>query len=139
MKSMTTLIRVKQREIDAIKRQQDLMLKQREDLHTILEGLSNQLANEIKTAEAMPEMAHFFGDFAATIKKRQEMMHGHLRKVETELDKLANLLRDKFSEMKKYELAHSNWMRRQKEAARKTEERAMDELAIRGYNQRHVY
>jgi uncharacterized coiled-coil DUF342 family protein len=133
VKSLATLIRIKQREMDALRRQQETLTKQREDIHFILEGLSNQLVNELKTAERMPEMAHFFGDYAATIKKRQDMMHVHLNKIEAQLEQLAAQLRAIFSEMKKYELAKAAFEKRQAEAARKRESQEMDEIAIRGY------
>lgn len=138
MKSLTTLIRVKQREMDALRRQQEMLLKQRDDLYNILERLADQLAHELKTASSMPEMAHFFGDYAATIKKRQEMMHVHLAKVERELDKLAAQLREKFSEMKKFELALAAYEKRLAEAARKREAKEMDEIAVQGYARRHA-
>jgi flagellar export protein FliJ len=138
MKSVRTLLRVKQREMDALKRQQGILEGQREEIHTIIEGLSNQLATEIKTAEAMPEMAHFFGDYAAAIKKRQEMMHGHLRRLELELDKITQQLRERFSEMKKFELALKNWEKRRDDAAKRRDQQEMDEIAIRGYARRDV-
>ena len=139
MKSLATLIRVKQRELDALRRQQELLIKQREDVHAIIDGLVNQLARELKTAQVMPEMSHFFGDFAATIKKRQELMHGHLRKVEIEIDKIALKLRDVFSEMKKFELALAAHNKRLADAAKKRDAQAMDEIAIQGYNRRHAH
>ena len=139
MKSLATLIRVKQRELDALRRQQELLIKQREDVHAIIDGLVNQLARELKTAQNMPEMAHFFGDFAATIKKRQEMMHVHLRKVEQEIEKIALKLRDVFSEMKKFELALAAHNKRLADAAKKRDAQAMDEIAIQGYNRRHAH
>lgn len=133
MKSLTTLIRVKQREMDALKRQQGVLEKQREEVQAIIDGLANQLLSELKTAQAMPEMAHFFGDYAATIKQRQEMMHGHLRRVEVELDKLATQLRERFGEMKTLELALANWKKRRDDAAKRREQQEMDEIGIRGY------
>lgn len=136
MKSMKTLLRVKQREIDALKRQQGTLEKQREDIHQILTILADQLRAELKTAESLPEMAHFFGNFSAHIKQRQEQMHVHLRKVEMELDKLAAIVREKFSEMKKYELALAAHDKRQADAAKRRDQQAMDELGLRGYIRR---
>lgn len=133
MKSMETLLRVKQREIDALKRQQGILENQREEVHTIINGLSNQLVSELKTASELPEMAHFFGDYAASIKKRQEMMHGHLRRVEAEIGKLTDQIRERFSEMKKYELALANFKKREKAKADARAQAEMDELGIRGY------
>lgn len=133
MKSLSTLIRIKQREMDALRRQQEGFLKQREELHRIIDMLGQQLLSEFRAAEKMPEMAHFFGDFSATIKKRQQMIHEHLRKVDRELDRLAGLLREIFSEMKKYELALASYEKRIHDARRKREAVEMDEIAIRGY------
>jgi flagellar export protein FliJ len=137
MKSLETLIRLKQREMDALKRQQGILENQREEIYTIINGLANQLQSEMKTAQNMPEMSHFFGDYAATIKKRQEMMHGHLRRLEVELDKLSLMLRERFSEMKKFELALANWQKRKKQAADRLEQQEMDEVGLRGYIRRH--
>ncbi|MFZ4540639.1 MAG: hypothetical protein ACOYNL_02365 [Rickettsiales bacterium] len=136
MKSLTTLIRIKQREMDALKRQQGILEQQREEVQSIIDGLSNQLVSELKAAESMPEMAHFFGNYSASIKDRQEMMHGHLRRVDVELDRLANQLRDMFSEMKKYDLALTNWKKRKKDAEDKRLQQEMDEIGIRGYVRR---
>jgi hypothetical protein len=138
MKSIRTLLRVKQREMDALKRQQSLLEEQRDEVLRILDRLSEQLVTELKAAQAMPELAHFFGDFSTTIKKRQELMHVHLRKVETELDKLNDLLRERFSEIKKYELTLAAWEKRQKDAADRRAQQEMDEIAIRGYVRRDV-
>jgi len=136
MKSLTTLIRVKQREMDALKRQQSLLEAQRDEVYTIIERLSQQLVDELKAAQTMPELSHFFGDFSTTIKKRQEQMHTHLRKVEAELDKLNALLRERFSEIKKFELTLAAWQKRQKDAADRRAQQEMDEIAIRGYVRR---
>ena len=138
MKSITTLLRVKQREMDALKRQQGILENQREDIHTIINGLANQLQMELKAAQNMPDMAHFFGNYSATIKQRQEMMHGHLRRVEVELNKLTDQIRERFSEIKKYELVLANWEKRKAEAAKKREQQEMDDVAIRGYIRRDV-
>lgn len=136
MKSIKTLLRVKQREMDALKRQQGILENQREEIYTIINGLANQLQMELKAAQTMPEMAHFFGDYSATIKQRQEMMHAHLRRVEAELNKLTDQIRERFSEIKKFELVLANWEKRRAETIRKREQQEMDEVAIRGYIRR---
>ena len=135
---MHTLLRVKQREMDALKRQQGTLENQREELIKIIDALQNQLLGELKAAQEMPEMAHFFGDYSATIKQRQEMMHGHVRRVDVELDKLALQIRERFSEMKKYELALAAHEKRQRLAAARKAQAEMDEVGIRGYIRKDV-
>ena len=136
MKSITTLLRIKQREIDVLKRQQGVLENQRMEILARITRLAEQLASEIKTAESMPEMAHFFGDFSISIKKRQEQMREHLKKLELELDKLAIQILERFSELKKYELALANWQKRKDATAARLEQQAMDEVGLRGYIRR---
>jgi len=138
VKSLSTLIRIKQREMDALKRQQGILENQREEVVKIIDGLANQLVSELKAAQEMPDMAHFFGNYSASIKQRQEMMHGHLRRVEAELDKLSLQLRERFSEMKKFDLALLNWQKRRDDAAKRREQQEMDEIGIRGYIRRNA-
>ena len=136
MKSLKTLLRVKQREMDALKRQQGVLEQQREEVHAIIEGLGNQLNSELKAAQNMPEMAHFFGDYSASIKKRQEMMHGHLRRVDAEINKITDQIRERFGEMKKFELALANWQKRKDDVITARAQQEMDEIGIRGYVRR---
>ena len=83
-------------------------------------------------------MASFFGDFSNAIKQRQEAVHGGIRLLDNELDRLAGLIREHFSEMKKYEIALANWKKRRDEAAGRRAQQEMDEIAIRGYVRRDV-
>jgi chromosome segregation ATPase len=138
MKSIVTILRVKQREIDALKRTQATMENHREMMHQALEQLSNALVSELKTAQAMPEMAQFFGDFSAHIKRRQEDIHVQLRKLEFEMNKLAEQIRERFGEMKKFELALKAFEKREADKARTREQQEMDEIAIRGYIRKHA-
>ncbi|MFN7186095.1 MAG: hypothetical protein ACK5ZH_03435 [Alphaproteobacteria bacterium] len=133
MKSLPILMRVKQRELDALKRQQATLEKRRDDLLAAVDSLTDQLVQELKAAEALPDMAHFFGGFSASIKARQEVMHAQIRRLEGELDKLAIQLAEKFSEFKKLDLAHAAWLKREAEKVRQREQQEMDEVGIRGY------
>ena len=133
MKSLPTLMRVKQRELDALKRQQATLEKRRDDLLNAVDQLTDQLVQELKAAEGLPDMAHFFGGFSASIKKRQETMHAQIRKLEGEIDKLAQLIMVAFSELKKLDLAYAAWKKREADKLRLREQQEMDEIGIRGY------
>lgn len=133
MKSLPTLMRVKQRELDALKRQQATLEKRRDELLNAVDQLTDQLVQELKAAEGLPGMAHFFGGFSASIKKRQETMHAQIRRLEGELDKLAQMIMVAFSELKKLDLAYAAWKKREAEKLRRREQQEMDEIGIRGY------
>lgn len=136
MKSMTTLLRVKQRELDALKRAQGILEKHREEMYQVIDQLISRLQQELKAAEKMPEMAQFFGDFSAHIKKRQEQIHVQIRKLEIELEKITSQIREIFSEMKKYELALKAFEKREADKVKRREQQNMDEVGLRGYIRR---
>lgn len=138
MKSMATLLRVKQRELDALKRAQGVLEKHREEMYQVIDQLMTRLREELKAAEKMPEMAHFFGDFSAHIKKRQDQIHAQIRKLEIELEKITTQIREIFSEMKKYELALKAHEKRLADAAKRRDQQFMDEVGIRGYIRKDV-
>lgn len=138
MKSIATLLRIKQRELDVLKRQQALVEKQRDEIQGRIDKLANQLLEEIRAAEAMPEMSHFFGDFSISIKKRQLALAEHRARIDKELDKIAGQILDRFGEMKKYEISLANWKKRKTDAENHRNQQEMDEVALRGYIRRDV-
>ncbi len=138
MKSIKTILRVKQREIDALKRTQATMEQHRELMHEALAKLADALVAEFKAAEGLPDMAQFYGGFAAHIKKRQEQIHVQLRKLENELNKVTEQIRERFGEMKKFELALKAHEKREADKLRTREQQEMDEIAIRGYIRSHA-
>lgn len=137
MKSIPTLLRVKQMEIDGLKRQQGVFENQREILIKTGELLANSLTMELKAAQTMPDMAQFYGNFSANIKKRQEIVAGHIRNLDRQLDVLAQQIRDVFGEMKKFELALTAHQKREMVKITRRTQQEMDEIAIRGYGKRH--
>lgn len=137
MKSIPTILRVKQREIDALKRQQQVMEGQRDNLIKTLEALAQSLENEFKAAEAVPGMAQFYGNFSAQIKARQEKVRQQILRVEMELDKLTAQIREAFSDLKKFELALDAHNKRVAAARNRREQQEMDEIAIRRYERQH--
>lgn len=136
MKSLTTLIRLQQREIDVLKREQAVLEKKREDCHIALRHLADQLQSEREAAEQMPDMAHFFGDYAAANKKHVEQVRGLLRRTNDDLDALTDRIRERFNEMKTYEVALDAHRKREKTKAAKRETQMLDELAISQYVRR---
>lgn len=133
MKSLETLIRLQQREIDVLKREQGVLEQKREDCLTALRHLADQLRAELRSAETMPDMAQFFGDFAVANKKNQLQIDGLLYKTNSELDALTAKIRERFNEMKKYEVALDQHKKREKAKALKRETQMLDEVAISQY------
>lgn len=136
MKSLNTLIRLEKREIDELKREQMKLQQKRDDCITALTHLADELRREMKSAETMPDMAQFFGDFAQANKKKQAQIDGLLLRTERELDDLTHKIQLRFNELKKYEVALANHKKREAEKVKKRETQMMDDIAIRNYIRR---
>jgi flagellar protein FliJ len=130
MKSMKTLIRVKQRQLDELKRAISTLEAKREEIYQTISELSERLQKELKAAENLPDLAHFFGDFSRHIRSRQDQLYVMARRTEIEIEKMTLVIRELFNEMKKYEVAHANWEKKNQEMVRKREEKQLDETAI---------
>lgn len=137
MKSLNTLIRLEQREIDVLKREQVKLQQKRDDCITALTHLANDLRDELKRAETMPDMARFFGDFAANNKKKQTQIDGLLLRTEREIEDVTQKIRVRFNELKKYEVALDNWKKREAQKLKKRETQMMDDIGIRNYSRRN--
>ena len=136
MKSLHTLIRLEKREIDVLKRQQVELQQKREDCITALTHLANELRAEMKSAETMPDMRQFFGDFSAGNKKKQAQIDGLLLRTDREIEDLTQKIRLRFNELKKFEVALENHKKREAEKFKKRETQMMDDIAIRNYIRR---
>lgn len=138
MKSMQTLMRVKQREIDMIKTEQAKLEEQREVLLTRIRVLEIELENELKAATDMPDMSHVFGQFSKHIRKQQEQLDMQARQLEQKINQLSEIIRVAFSEFKKYEIAYENWKKQEAQKAAARETKSLDEMAIMAHARRHA-
>lgn len=136
MKSMLTLMKMRQSDLDLIKRQVTQLETKREEIYATINVLAERLASEIKAATEMPDMAHFFGDYSSHIKKRQDQLHALARRTEEEIDKLRLAITVIYSEIKTYEQAYKNWKAREAKKRATREQAEMDDIALQGYIRR---
>ena len=133
MKSMLTLMKMRQSDLDLVKRQVMQLETKREEIYATINVLSERLANEIKAATDMPDMAHFFGDYSTHIKKRQDQLHTMAKRTEVEIDKLRLAISVLYSEIKTYEQAYKNWKAREAKKRDRREQAEMDDIALQGF------
>lgn len=133
MKSMLTLMKVKQRELDIISEQVNKLQAKRAEIEATLASLAERLEQEIASATAMPDMAHFFGDFSSHIKKRQDQLRNLAARTEEDISKLQLAIRAIYGEIKTYEQAYKNWKAREDKKRARIEAAQMDDLALQGF------
>ena len=131
MKHLHTLIKLKKREVDVLRKQLGHLTEQREFLEQLHEMLENDLTTEVRLSETLTQMSGFFGQFSDAIKKKQALINEQIRNIDRQMDIISEQMRVVFSEQKTYEIVLE---RKKAEAIRleeKREQEFMDELSSR--------
>ena len=137
MKGLATLIKLHKRTLDELRRKMVSLENQKNQLRLLSARLNQELEDEMQTAGKQPEMAHFFGDFATRIKKRQEGIAKEVQSLDTQMDKLGEHIAEAYAEVKKFEIAKKNIERRAAEAVKRKETIELDEIAGQQHRRKH--
>ncbi len=129
MKHYTTLIRLKQQELDQLQKHMGMLQQQHNDLNHRIDSLSEQLYKEISLAGHMTEMGMFFGDFSEAIGQQQEEVRVHIRAVEAQMQGLRDKMIVLFAEQKKFDLARQRRIAEHAYRQEQREQQRMDEIA----------
>lgn len=133
MKSLSTLIDLKQRDLDEKRRVLVQLEEQQDKLEQNAKQLKEELAHESALASGNPDIARFFGEFAKSNKQKQEVLAEKkvtlLKLIEVQRENI----REAFTELKQLEIAKEN--RDDEEAANATrkENAELDEIGLRGF------
>ncbi len=106
MKHFKTLIKLKQREVDALRKQMGALQEKRLLLDQLMAALANDLENEVKLAGSLVEMGVFFGDYSEGIKEKQGMVQQKIDKLDQQMTVISDKMMDVYGEQKKYETVH---------------------------------
>lgn len=135
MKSLTTLIDLKQRELDEKRRILVQLEEEMDKLNTNAKKLKDELARESKLASEQPEMARYFGEFAKGNKQQQDNLREKKVTLNSIIESQREAINEAFSDLKQMEIAKEN-MDAEKAADENRKENAeLDEIGLRNYNQ----
>lgn len=130
MKTLTTLIRLSKRALDALRKKQVALENQKMQLQEAIKRLAAELATEQKLAEKSPEMGSFYGGFSKRIQMRQNEIRQEISRIDAQLVALSEEIMIAFSDLKKYEIALDNKKAKIKAEETRKETIAMDEVAV---------
>tara|TARA_B100000989_G_C19366494_1_gene395513 strand:- start:250 stop:666 length:417 start_codon:yes stop_codon:yes gene_type:complete len=133
MKGLKTLIRLRKRDLDALRERLASLEGKKERLLQRIEQLHDELQNEIDLAGDMPEMRGFFGDFSKSIKGRQDKIVNEILRIETQIQQVTNDISRQFSELKKYEISYDNYLKEQARLEDEREQKELDEIGVQRY------
>ena len=136
MKTFNTLIKLAKRKLDELRKAQGVLERQKEQLINARMNLHKELEREMNIAAKQLEMAGFFGGFAKRIKIREDELMAEVKKIEAEIEKIAEEIMLAYTDLKKYEIAKDNAMKRRAEEMTRKETIMLDEIASQQYGRK---
>jgi flagellar protein FliJ len=130
MKHYQTLIKMKQKEIDALTKQIGNLRQQRGILEQIITNLQNELIAEVAAAESYLHLGAFFGDYSETNKQKQTNVYEKIQQIDDNINIITDKMMLIYGEKKKFEIALENRLREKAYAMERKEQQFLDELAI---------
>lgn len=132
-KGLATLIRLKKRELDGLRQALASFYAQKEECERAIANLEEELRQEMNSAQQNMDISRFFGDFAGRIKRRREEIQAVILQIDAHIDRTREAMLDRFSELKKYEIAEAARIAEEKRATAERETRQLDEIGLTGF------
>jgi flagellar export protein FliJ len=133
MKTLNTLIKFHQQQLDVLRRQMGSLESQKGQLLAMVERIRDEMKREIELAQKNAELGMLFGDYVKRIRAREVAAHKEVKELEKKMDVLREEIRDAFIELKKFETARDNRKKELRQKADRRETEQLDEIA----GQRH--
>lgn len=137
MKSLGTLIRLRQHEMDAAKRVLNAVESRAEAIEQRRKDLEAEFAAESALAHGDAEASFAIGDYIAAVRQKRLALGREKYAIEQEVALAEAKVRDAFRELKRFELAQTMEEDRAQKAADHLEQNRLDEIALATFRQ-HV-
>ena len=131
MKSLSTLIKLKQRDLDKTRQRLSRLETQRDQLIAQIGRLTEDLERELELSNELADMRGFFGDYADSIQTKQKQLAQKVLKTEVQIQEVITEIQIQFSEVKKFEIALEQWEAEERKKRKHQEQMQMDEIGIR--------
>lgn len=136
MKGINTLIKMHQRKLDELRREQVRLQEQREQLIQLTVKLQNELMEERALAAENPTMAAYMGDFEKRMKKRQLDVTKEVIQIDAQIAQYTAAIAESFGELKKYEITRDNEEARTRAKTDRREQDMLDEVGLQQFGRR---
>ena len=133
MKSLLTLIRLKQRNLDEKRLVLTRFETEAATIKTMIENLDIEVACESEAARGDADNAFGFGSYIARARTRRTGLEARLAEVGEKMLVAADEVADAFREMKRFELAQSFADQRIAAQEVRREQAVLDDIGMTGY------
>jgi flagellar export protein FliJ len=129
MKSLRTLLKIAERDLEALRRQMAALIAAQSQIEVRIAGHDQTIAHEQALAQQDYESARMFGGYAAAALTRRRAMKSERDLLGGEIERLRELINAAHIEARKFERLIELEEERAKKAAEKRENAELDEFA----------
>lgn len=136
MSSFKTLIRVQKWQLDEKRRALTELQNLEERLRNEAVRLGDELRAEQETARNDFNAAFTYAGFARSAIERRKRIDDSIRQVQEQIAAATDQVAEAYQDLKRYELAEEERLKREREKLKHKEELMMDETALVGFRRR---
>lgn len=136
MSSLKTIIRLHKWQLDEKRRALAELQNLADRLKAELERLREEVASEQETARANPDFAFNYANYAQAALERGRRLTQSLGQVDVQIAVATDQMAEAFQELKRYELAEEERLKREKEKQKRKDANMLDETALVGFRRR---
>ncbi|TWA74781.1 flagellar export protein FliJ [Azospirillum brasilense] len=136
MSSLKTIIRLQKWKLDEKRRALAELQSLADRLQAEIERLKEEIAAERDTARGNVEYAFTYSNYIQAAMERGKRLTQSLGQVEAQVAVATDEMAEAFQELKRYELAEEERLKREKEKLKRKEATMLDETALVGFRRR---
>ena len=138
-KDLKNLIRLHEWQVDEKRRKVGTLLSLVADLELQARRLEEELVAEQAAASADPaEAGFFYGTYAETVIERRQRIAYSIAKAEEEIAAAQEELREAYRDLKKYEIAQENRIKRETYEQARKEQAFLDDIGLQSFRQKRA-
>lgn len=134
MKSLTTIKKIFNKELDLKKLQLKSVYEQQDRINHSILRLQQTLQEEQNISIKYPEISHSYHKFAALNLQRQETLMKTLKQLEKKIEQIRTEIFELFTTIKKYDLIIDNKNARYKKSIEQKEIKELEEIILNRFN-----
>lgn len=136
MSSLKTIIRLHKWQLDEKRRALADLQNLHDRLCAELDRLRQEILHEQQTARNDPAVAFGYAAFARGARERDHRLQQSIAQVERQIAAATEAMSEAFQELKRFELAEEERLKREREKIRRKEDAMLDETALVGFRRR---
>lgn len=133
MKSLETLIKISQQQLDEYRHNLNILLDKKDELVGQKQQLQQSLEKEQKHYRRNAEAQYVYSNYAAKIGMEQENLSGFVEVLDEQIEQVSELIAEAYQELKKFDILLETKQREEVEEEKLKERLTLDEMTTVRY------